>query len=1189
MISGQEFEVVVTEGDSARTLQVLSDLKTQVKRFLVDLNDVASYIIGLKHAYYQSHALEITAFTTLCHLITRISMQDPTRLGSFSNLILPFLLERLADARLPVAQTTKKSLRTFWGCIGTADDAFLDIIYSQGFQNDNHRIQVDILDVLNGLLSTNGGNFYFKPYIKATVELLDSPEPAVQKSATDVLLTFFQRVNPYSRSAKLDLIDLLRESKVNDKIAVRLLETIGGMDLVDEYHHNEIVVNETDNKDISMVEINGMHDQLSSMLEKTPFWPLDRSITSTSFDSNMLSEIESSITLPFNGKETELNWKLRQDWIIKMRSMLRSIRGNSLLQELFANFIKQVREFIVKGLMSLRTTLSNNACQLCKEIGVFLGLDIDFATFDIWTNALLKLCAGRKTIQHQNSNAAIIGLILNCNISSKFIPLLTATIQEKNTQPKIYIGQWIHLLMLKFYDVDDLNAFDRFVESLEPIIIKGISDSQAQVRESMRIAFWCLNELSPQYAERIKSRLDVNITRALENSRVSAQPRKSVKELISERKRQTQREMLEKENIEPYTHVSLSNVADTARVSSTETEKPINDPHVQPSAKDVERPNDEYEDFTERSKRQNMIYNDISSSSSEDQYKGLCDLMKLNSNKQLNYKLHSALNDLTYLNPVIFWKVFENDEWIKKLSNYLKGENLLRVYCVHFHDSEGPSKDQVSLILENMKVEDFCLSIDSILRNCTDTFKIDDLKLSIQYNKYKESILRVSLILLKDLFLFKGDEIRAYLLSSIFDAMHVCLPTIEDSLKPIYFEVLQIGYEKWQEEYIRSLEKCKEEVRAEINQVLNVFESESKKEELIGFATDVDEYDAENLEHMTKLLPKPDEIRRLLEENGQVEESVEDFTKIIPKWKREPATDELKQVFDSIEEEDESESTSNKFAVDAMELELPTGSVQEVPNEDKVPQEENVGAVSVEIIEDTDIQHPSDLENEEDEKLLEEMEEEPLTDLTPELETLDINQSDTAVDEGSNNGLLLNWKEDIETNGQQFTHLLGLSNEELLERLESELDECPILSIMDSRGMMKEDEVLHLVLAKPIWSPMAYFMLQESISKYIHKVSTLVSNVKFEHQQYYSLVLERLVELVDEDKVTGEDVFLMERLLSKSTKDENTLIRMNGFQVYSKLYKIHKEGKIDTSNGYPIVDEMIFRDINVEFLEMMLL
>lgn len=1168
MISGEEFEAIAAEGDSVRTLQVIGDLKTQVKRFLVDLNDVPSYIMGLKHAYYQSHALEITAFTTLCHLITRISMQDPSHLGSFSNLIIPFLLERLADRRQPVSQTAKKSLKTFWGCVNASDDSFLDIIYHQGFKSNDHRIQIDILDVLNTLLSTNV-SFSFKSYIKVTVELLAASNPLVQQGAIDVLLVFFQHINPNSRNAKLDLVDLLRESGINEGIATKLLETIGGSDLVDEYYRYSEQISNGDNDDISMIDTSGMEYHLNSMLNKIPFWILDESISAFQFDANTLNSMEVSIVLPFNGKETELNWKSRQDWIIKMRSMIRSINSDAGLQELFANFIKQTRDCIVKGLMSLRTTLSNNACQLCKEIGVFLGQYVDFITFDLLTTSLMKLCAGRKSIQHQNSNVAMISFMINCNITSKFIPLLLMTMQEKNIQPKIYIGQWMHLLLVKYYNGGDSATFDKMMELIEPILIKGVSDSQSQVRESMRNAFWCLNELSPQAADRLKDKLDVTVLRALDKSKVDSKPKRSIKEFISEKKRQTKRDPFKKEN---FIKEPLVDRESAKRSISLGVENPPSKIQVQQRSQSLGKPKDDYEDFTERLKKQNLIYDEITSNLFEDQERGLLNLLKLNGDKELNYKLHSAINNLSYINPLIFWKVFENDKWIKKMDSYLSNENLLRVYCVHFYQGEGPTKDEIDFILENLKVEDICLSVDSILKNCKDTFKIDDLKLSIQYNKYKATILKVTLILLRDLFIFKNSLLKAYLLSSIFEILNACLPIIEDQVKPIYFEILDFSYNNWQNEYIRSLKKCNDELRNEISQALNIpLESELNEEvhDRMDLKMDEEEDDENNLEHMTKLIPRADEIRRMMEENSQErdDDGVDDFTKVIPKndW-NEVETDEFKKVFESIEEGEEEEETIVKD--DAIEF------------EQEITPEEPFDATSVEIIEDTDIQHPSELQDEE---------QEPASDSTPDLQTLDINQSYTMIEETNSYDLLENWKEEIEINEKVYIELIGLSKEELIDQLEVNTNECAILSILDSYGFDDKEEILKLIELKSNWSAMGYFMLQEIMRKNIFKISTIVSKVKIDNYQYYGLILDRLIELIDDNKVNGEDVFLLARLIAKGVKDEDDLIRMKSFKVYSRLCKLHCDGKIDETNGYPLVDEMIFRDINEKILEMMLL
>lgn len=1228
MIRGEDFVSLVAQGDEVRTLQIISDMKTQIKRYLVEISDVPSYIIGLKHAYYQAQGLEISAFTTLCHLITRVSMQDPQKLSDFTELVLPFLLERLADARQPVAQTAKKSLKTFWTCISSSDERFITTIYQSGFQNySNYKVQLDLLGILNSLLVDTG--FGFKYYMNAVVELLSSPNEEVANMSFEVLLTFFQRVNPNSKNAKMDLINLLQLVGTNKSIALKLLNQIGGIELVNEYNNGDsentnIGYDASMNNDIS-TNPTFISDELNSKLNEIQYWRAEQHIEIVSFDYSLLIQMEESIVKPFEGKETDLNWKDRQNWITKLRGMVRFINNDPHLSQLLSDFMNGVKECIVKAMSSLRTTLSTNAFQLCKEIGISLGTKIDQLTFELLASSLIKLCNVRKSIQHMNANVGMIGLIINCNLSYKYFQMLMTCMQEKNAQPKVYIGQWVHMLFLKYYNsAEDFESLNEFVE---PILVKGLSDYQPQVRESMRVAYWCLNNLSPSHAQQVRQKLDSNTLRALDKCVPQFGAVDSFRKFDNIKSQRDKLTNVKKPEVLAQFDTNVIRESSKRSISLDQTSLTAKRT-FHPRSQSLEKPKYENEDITEWFNKQTIILEELTSNSNEIQEQGFMKLLEFNNDKEMNYNLRVALNKLTYTNPLLFKPIFSDAQLFKKMNELLFEDNIIRLFCIHFENQNGPSRDEIDLIFNTLKLEDICLNIDSIMKNCENIVEINDLKVSVQYNKYKETIMKVCLLILRDLFIFKHAHLKAYLLSGIFESLNLALPLIDNDkeLKSIYDETLRIAYNKWSDEYVRSLAKCSDRANhREICIILGIPNDDNETEEhqkgtsvsVYYDEGDDDDDDEEyaksyNLEQMTKLMPRQDVIFELIQKQqedqvSEEEENIEDFTKIVPP-KQGYHGDEVEKIFELIEEDPREDPRVDHPDSDAQMVTSKEGSKHEdetpEPGEEGENEEEEeegktrkADITATEVIEETYIQHPSQIINLEDDQddyqesqvtmghvpdFTEELSQigaegsNDDTDSTPDLQKLDIDEAQVKYQ------LLNNWHSELEINSSIYEDLFRVSNEQLNLEISDDDDQCAILAFWESKGLI--EEIMKICKSKSDWCSMAYFLLEEIFNKHLNSVELLADKINYENRQYWSLVLGRLLEIVSAGQVSVEDVFFLERILRRGVNENDTDIRMKTFRIYSKLYQkmINKDVN---ENGYEIVDSLLFEGLDTRILQ----
>lgn len=77
----------------------------------------------------------------------------------------------------------------------------------------------------------------------------------------------------------------------------------------------------------------------------------------------------------------------------------------------------------------------------------------------------------------------------------------------------------------------------------------------------------------------------------------------------------------------------------------------------------------------------------------------------------------------------------------------------------------------------------------------------------------------------------------------------------------------------------------------------------------------------------------------------------------------------------------------------------------------------------------------------------------------------------------------------------------------------------------------------------------------------------------------------KIEELVKLRKISGEDVFLIERILMKTINDDESNIRKESLKIYSELYKLSIEG-VKGNENFELVDKIMFKDLNEDLKKM---
>lgn len=923
----------VASNDIQTIEEAITNFKQYIKRNLVDLHYASAYVKVLTDTYH-TRELSILSFSTLCHLIKRISIQDPYVLQQIYNPIIPFLLQRLTDHKDSIRLTSLKSLKT---CIDSAPrgnvDPLISCLISDGLKVSDYQIQLQTLDLLFQIMDPTAKlNFSFKLILSNLIKLLNSPNFTVSLKSGELIKLYFNEINVLNNNtAKSDMLNELISNSVPSNIAIELLKSIDPS-LCNKYNS---FLNPEKKETLLQSENDPAtnYEKLNYMLNQIPNWNVDdSSIKPISIDDTDLTYdmLQSEIDLAFDGRETEKNWKTRQSLITKLRQIL---RGENFLTNInkFIIFLKNIRDSIPKGMLSLRTTLSNTSCQFIKELAIFAGSFLDSLFLEPILTNLIKLTSARKIMQHQNANVAIIAILLYTNLSSRIFNILNSTIHEKSIQPRVYTGNWIQLILLKYYDLNNLENTQFLVESIEPTLVKGLSDPIPQVKDAMRNAFWTLCEFEPSYESIITKKLDYATVKALERSKamyinnnnnvlkqismadVNNKERNNSRQdsylfgkssaspkIVSNRyESQKEQENIQQQHKLHYEPVRKSTRSESWDENKLTQKKKKQQPAVRNHTVDV-RPSlnqqptvqtsvlsttntpannndDSIDEFTGRIKRENIIYEEITSDSKSVQAEGFEKLLKEN-NSSFSIKFHSALNNLSILNPELFDIIFmsDNEAFFNKISGYISTENVLRLFCLYLIKSND--YDRIEFVINNLSLEDLCLSIINILNFAIDASRIDNINLSIQYIKNRFNLINSILKILSKLITLKKDVVKSYLLSSIFECLMTSFGIVDDSeIKEEFIHIFQLCLTEYDELFKRSLKELdnitlKKDICTTLGIPLNVVEYQTYDVEMHN----TDEYD-DQLENKTKLL-SPIKVNK-----EEFDENIDEMTKVIPR------------------------------------------------------------------------------------------------------------------------------------------------------------------------------------------------------------------------------------------------------------------------------------------------------------------
>ena len=481
----------------------------------------------------QKAAVDFTllAHSTLCYLIKRVSIQTPEYFSkSLVDVLVPYLIDtqntiqtarnRFVDGHFVKKfwLLTVKIFETVYGvCSVLLEESLRKQLLKEGLNCINH-IKLMLL-VINELCSAKGRNssLLLRKFFPTWVSLLNKPlltESEELETVCELILDIIKR-NSNRQTSNVFIMQL------NDQVKPTFLKLVAQSESSERDSFDGTSITMDGNVFDETFELETIQKQsVIPHLSNTIGTEGDKS-NSTQYSSihNLLTEF-TSLLVPFHAqRETEQNWRIRQKNTIAMRERL--ISNESLIcgnKAEFVSTLKQVNfiEYISRGALSLRTTLSLNTCQLIKCLIELLGDDLTSNLLDQIFTIFKTLLSSTKKISSQIAYHCLVTMFIDIGFHTKLFQNCFLLINEKNVLPRNTSAVLLRIFIIKFNSSPKL---DTNLVYINEWLKKGISDAQTTVRESMRLTFWYFYKAYPDHAKNLlNSAFSTHLKKAIELS-----------------------------------------------------------------------------------------------------------------------------------------------------------------------------------------------------------------------------------------------------------------------------------------------------------------------------------------------------------------------------------------------------------------------------------------------------------------------------------------------------------------------------------------------------------------------------------------------------------------------------------------------------------------------------------------------
>ncbi|TPX58146.1 hypothetical protein SpCBS45565_g08074 [Spizellomyces sp. 'palustris'] len=233
----------------------------------------------------------------------------------------------------------------------------------------------------------------------------------------------------------------------------------------------------------------------------------------------------SAICVLFEGKETEENWKAREEALQRLRGIC---RGTARHIDGFINYLRPASEPITRTMHSLRTALVMTTCTIVVDMANILSCQLD-PLVDTFIVNLLKLSGQAKKVVATASISAIQILLQRTSYQLKFVQYFQTALGDKSAAARSAAALFIKTVVEVMGSSDTGRSTLETSGGLEIVargLKKGLADANGSVRQTCRETFSAFQSAWPERAEILFDTLDAATRKAISRAKSSSAPAK---------------------------------------------------------------------------------------------------------------------------------------------------------------------------------------------------------------------------------------------------------------------------------------------------------------------------------------------------------------------------------------------------------------------------------------------------------------------------------------------------------------------------------------------------------------------------------------------------------------------------------------------------------------------------------------
>ncbi|KAJ8686484.1 hypothetical protein QAD02_022278 [Eretmocerus hayati] len=200
------------------------------------------------------------------------------------------------------------------------------------------------------------------------------------------------------------------------------------------------------------------------------------------------------------------DWKLRTENLKKLRGL---IVAGATSYEVFYPCLKDLQRPFDTACTDLRSQVVREACITLAYMSQ--QLKTKFASFgEAVLPTLMNLIQNSAKIV-ATSGAVAVRFILQNTHSSRYVPIIVASLNNKSKDIRRATCEFLHLILQSWQTA----LLQKHVNTLQEGIKKGMADSDSEARAFARKSYWAFKEHFPENAEALLNSLDATYKRAL--------------------------------------------------------------------------------------------------------------------------------------------------------------------------------------------------------------------------------------------------------------------------------------------------------------------------------------------------------------------------------------------------------------------------------------------------------------------------------------------------------------------------------------------------------------------------------------------------------------------------------------------------------------------------------------------------